>query len=269
MLPERMDARATITNRAGLKIAAVITVADNARGLVFIAHGLHGTKDQAHVQAIAQAFVGKGYTVVRWDATHSTGESEGAMEDATITGYFSDFEDVVAWASEQPWYQEPFVIAGHSLGALCCLLYAQKNPKKVSAMAPLGAAISGALIRETWEEHRPHELKEWQKTGMHVRQSISRPGLIRQLKWQFMEDAQQYDVLKNVSPLRQQLLLVAGSEDDATPLKHQQLLFDAVPAISKELHSIPGAPHTFLDPAHVEELERIVSGWIDTLHEKP
>ncbi len=162
-----------IKNRKDQKIAITVEEPDDSAGLVFIMHGLGGFKEQDHVQAFADAFREKSFTVVLFDTTNTLGESEGQYEDATITNYYEDFEDVISWAEKQNWYQEPFWMAGHSLGGICIALYAAANPDKVRAIAPISTVVSGAL---SLEAHSAEEIKEWERTGRRVRE---RAGLSR------------------------------------------------------------------------------------------
>ena len=112
-----------IKNRKGENVSVLVEKSENQKGLAFIMHGLGGFKEQDHIAAFANAFKEKGFTVVRFDTTNTLGESGGKYEDATITNYYEDLEDVVIWAQEQEWYQEPFALSGHSLGGICTLLY--------------------------------------------------------------------------------------------------------------------------------------------------
>ena len=171
-----------IKNRYGLKIAVLVEKAKIAKGLAFILHGLGGFKEQPHIEIFAQAFKDAGYTVLRYDATNSIGESGGQMEDATTTSYLHDLEDIIAWASQQAWYIEPFVLAGHSLGSLSSLLYAEKNPKKVKAIAPISSVISGELLIDAYNKDKGLVyMKKWEKTGRDIRKSESDPN-----NWYFL-----------------------------------------------------------------------------------
>lgn len=93
--------KTSFINREGKKIVVLIENDSGKNGLVFIAHGLAGNKEEKHVQAYANAFLSNDYKVIRWDATHTIGESEGSLIGATITNYFQDFEDVIFWAQKQ------------------------------------------------------------------------------------------------------------------------------------------------------------------------
>jgi len=90
-----------IKNRDGAKVCVVVEGPGTKNKLAFVMHGLGGNKKQGHIRAMAEAFLELGYTVVTFDTTNSFGESDGNYEDATITNYYADLEDVIAWASEQ------------------------------------------------------------------------------------------------------------------------------------------------------------------------
>ncbi len=252
----------TIKNRKGQNIAVLVEGTENKKGLAFLMHGLGGFKEQPHLQVMADAFLAAKYVVVRFDTTNTYGESEGNYEDATTTNYYEDLEDVISWASSQPWYQEPFALAGHSLGAISVALFAEKFPQKVKALAPISTVVSGKLTTET--ERFKREEPEWRKTGWRIQPSESIPGLIKKLKWSHIEDRLKYDLVPNASKLTMPVLLAAGEFDDGTPIEHQKILFNVLPG-PKELHTIKGVNHNFRDKAGVpqlEEFKKIFTDWV-------
>jgi len=253
-----------IQNRKGQKMSVLIEENGAHKGLAFVMHGLGGFKEQPHIETFAKAFFEKGFTVVRFDTTNTLGESEGKYEDATITNYYEDLEDVIAWAKTQSWYQEPFALAGHSLGGISTALYAERHPKEVLALAPISTVVSAKLRIEAYEKYDPESLEEWKKTGWMIEESKSKPGVIKRLPWSHMEDREMYDLLPNAHNLTMPILLIVGSEDLGTPHEHQNMLHDAI-AGPKELHVIKGAPHTFRDPAHLAEIKQIFSDWLDKI----
>lgn len=251
-----------ITNRKGQKISVLLEVHPQQRGLAFVMHGLGGFKEQPHLVAVSTVFAEAGYTVVRFDTTNTSGESDGAYEDATVTNYYQDLEDVLAWAATQQWYQEPFVLFGHSVGAMCVALYAQNHLEKIKALVPCATVISGTLSMQTKKFLETE--KEWRATGWRITQSESKPGLVKRLRWSHMEDRLRYDLLLSVHKLTMPTLMIVGETDDATPPEHQKIFFNALPG-PKELHIIPDAPHTFHDESHLAQLAHIVRFWIQKL----
>jgi len=150
-----------IQNRKGQKIVSIIKRTENQKGLVFVIHGLGGFKEQPHIQTMAEAFKDKEYTVITFDATNSLGESDGNIGEATLTNYYEDLEDVIDWSKNQKWYQEPFCLAGHSLGGICSILFAQKYPEKIKALAPISTVVSGQLRLEANRK----ENEQWKREG--------------------------------------------------------------------------------------------------------
>ncbi|MBI4135708.1 alpha/beta hydrolase [Candidatus Uhrbacteria bacterium] len=251
-----------IKNRKGQRVAAVVESAMPQRGLVFVMHGLGGFKESDQTRATVEPFIAAGYTAVSFDTTNTFGESDGNYENATTTNYCEDLEDVIAWAGSQSWYQEPFVLAGHSLGGLCTALYAQKHPEQVKGLAPLSTVVSGALSLES-PEYKKHA-DEWKRTGWRVTESASKPGHIKRLKWSHVEDRLKYDLLPDAHKLTMPVLLVVGENDESCPPNQQKILYEALSG-PKELHVIKNAPHTFRQTEHLQELKEILAKWIARL----
>lgn len=254
-------AKLFIKNRKEQKLSVIVELAQNPAGLAFVMHGNGGSKDEPHIQAFVEAFKAKDFNVVRFDTANSFGESEGNYEDATITNYYEDLEDVIGWAKTQAWYQAPFVLCGHSVGGMCVASYAEKFPNQVKALAPISSVVSSRFINDLYSAE---EVASWQETGFRTRISVSKPGLIKKLKWAYYEDKLKHDLLDAANKLIMPVLLLVGDKDTTTLLKHQQALYDVLPG-KKELHVIKGAEHTFRDEAHLNAIKTIIINWLETL----
>ncbi|MBI3952834.1 MAG: alpha/beta hydrolase [Candidatus Doudnabacteria bacterium] len=254
-----------IKNRNGQKIAVVIEQPEGkARGLAFVMDGLSGIKESLHVRAMAESFLANMFIVVTFDFRNTYGESEGKYENANVTNYYEDLEDVVNWSSKQNWYQEPFWLAGHSLGGMCAGLFAEKYPEKIFALAPIAAAVVGKLIIKKYQTSRLEQYKIWEKTGIREETSSTRPDLIKRLNWhQFKQDLLKYSLLDKVSKLTMPTLLVVGDKDEL--FEQQKILFEKLPG-KKELHIVKKAPHTFIEANHLTELKQIFDKWIKSLN---
>ena len=252
----------TIANRKNQRLVVLVEPAEPQKGLVFIMHGLGGTKDGPMQVALSEEFRHARYTVVRFDTTNTFGESDGRFEEATVTSSYQDLEDVITWAQTQPWYQEPSLLAGHSLGGSCTAFYAEQHPDKVLAVAPIAAVVSGKLSLEA--PSLAGKWQEWQRTGWQERGSATKPGLTKRLPWSHMEDRLKYDLLPLANRLTMPVFLLAGELDDRTPPAHQQILFAALPG-PKELHIIAGAPHTFGSARHLRDMKKRLRKWLRVL----
>ena len=252
-----------IKNRKGQKVCVFVEQpAGKPKGLAIVMHGRSGGKDEPHIATFARAFLNNAYTVIRFDTTNTFGESEGKFEDVTLTGFYEDLEDVISWSKMQAWYQSPFCLAGHSLGAIAVALYAEKHPEEVKALAPISTVVSGEHIIGAMDRG---VLEEWKRTGWWIQRSVSKQGLIKRLKWSHATDLLQYDLMPAINQLTMPILMVVGSDDVITPWQEQKGMFDALPHQFKEFHLIQGAPHTFRDPAHLAEIEQIFNAWIQKL----
>ncbi len=240
-------------------MVAIVEESLASQGLAFVMHGLGGFKEQPHIRVMAEAFKQKGLTVVTFDTTNSIGESDGKYEDATTTNYYEDLEDVIVWASRQPWYKKPFYLAGHSLGGICTALFSEKYPDKVKALAPISTVVSGKLSTQRGE--KKGELQKWKETGWEIAESESKPGVIKRLPWSHMEDRMKYDLLPEAKKLSMPVLLIVGEHDEP---EIQKILFGALPG-PKELHIIKKAPHTFRDTDQLKEIKSIFLNWIDKI----
>ncbi len=251
-----------IKNRDNNSICVVTEGPDDANKLAFVAHGLSGNKEEPHIRAMITAFLESGYKVLSYDAVHTFGESTGGeYEDATVSNYYADLEDVIAWAGKQPWYAEPFVLCGHSLGSISVAWYAENYPEKVKALAPTSTVVSGALSLET-PKYTGDTAEKWKQDGILL--GTKKNGTQTRLKWSHMEDRLRYDLLPKASKLTMPVLMVVGSKDDSTPWAHQRMLFDKLSG-EKELHVIEGAFHSFDELHEQQQLQDIVKTWLAEL----
>lgn len=253
-----------IRNRDGQKVCVVVEGPAAPDKLAFVMHGLGGHKGQSYIRTVIEAFLESGYAVVSFDTTNTFGESGGNYEDATVTNYYADLEDVITWASRQSWYVQPFVLCGHSLGGICTTLFAEKYPEKVAGLAPLATLVSGKLSLETYKMFSEREdLDKWRHDGVRVTKSFDGKREER-LKWSHIEDRLKYDLLPGAAHLCMPVLMVVGEQDHSTPPIHQRILLDKLPG-PKELHVIKGAPHTFRKPEERRELKQLVMSWTKSL----
>lgn len=248
-----------IKNRKNKTIVLSVENENGKNGLAFIAHGLSSTYNHAHIQKFAEAFLENDYIVVRHDATNSLGQSDGELQDATLTSYYEDFEDVIDWASTQLWYQEPFVLAGHSLGAACNLLFAYKNPEKIKALMPTSAFLVGDITLSSYDSKT---MKKWQEDGYRLEESKSRPGVIKRFNWTFVEDLRKYNLLEKATLIKAPTLLIVGEKDVLTPLASQRELLNKISSVKKELHIIEGSEHTYMAEAHLIKVKEIIKNWL-------
>ncbi len=254
-----------IKNRKNQNICVETISNSNPKSIAFVMHGLGSFKEKKHIRVIAQVLKENNYLVVLFDATNSFGESDGNYENATLTNYYQDLEDVIAWAKKQKWYKAPFILSGHSFGGFCATYYAENHPKEVLAIAPIAPMISGKLSAKAHKQYDPENFRKWRETGWLIRESDSMPGVIKRLPWSHFIDRQKYDLLPEAKKLTMPVLIISGENDTSIPIKHSRILFDALPG-PKEFHIIKNAPHSFKTSTHLKQLERLFKNWISKLN---
>lgn len=252
-----------IKNRKNENLIVTIDENENPSGLAFVMHGLGGFKEQPQIRTIVELLKEKKYAVVSFDTTNSFGKSDGNYSDATITNYYEDLEDVISWAKENSWYQEPFLLSGHSVGGLAVSLFAEKYPEMVMALAPLSTIVSGELWKQTQDKAM---LEDWKQNGVWIREKKDLShGDKKILKWGFAEDIMQYDLLKDAKKLTMSVLMIVGENDPTALVSHQKVFFDSIPG-RKELHVINGASHVFREQADLAKVSDIFIRWLENIY---
>lgn len=256
----------SISNRHDQKLVVVVNEHSVKKGLAFIMHGLGGFKEGGNIVAMESVFRADGYTTVVFDTTDSIGESGGEYEKATMEKYYTDLCDVIDWSKEQAWFQEPFVLAGHSMGGYSTVRFAEEHPESVKGVFAFAPAISGSLSHEAHRRSKLEDYEQWQVSGWKIRQSLSKPGTEMRLPWSHMMERLKHDLLPGAASLTMPICIIVGEHDESCPPDHQCLLFDAVPSEHKELTVIPGAEHVFRSDHDLEQLRKALSNWLESLH---
>lgn len=233
----------TITNRSGLKVHIQIDISKNSDKLVFIAHGQRGSLSQDHIQAFADAFLQNNYRVVRFDATHALGKSDGDLETVTYDSYVSDLEDVIEWAKTQEWFKTQFALCGHSMGAQSTAWYAENHPQDISLLLPMAPTINFDL----WSNvHDANELKAWKSAGYKDFVSRSTGRTVR-VGWQVNESLKKFNILEGVKHLTMPILNIIGEFDEPCPEQNQKIFMAAIASSDKTLHVLSGLEHSYRD----------------------
>jgi pimeloyl-ACP methyl ester carboxylesterase len=240
----------------------LVEIPENPKGLVFIVHGFMSAAKRASPTAMAETFLTHNSIAVRFDTTHSFGESDGSPELATITSFIHDLEDVVAWAKNQPWFQTPYLLSGNSLGGITVLEHAHTYKNDVKGVAALAPVISGMFSEEAALRRVPSKLPQWRETGFETRQIAGPPATTVIIPWSHMEDRYNYDVLAYAPEMRTPLFLYVGSIDESCPADQQQVLFDAWGTDKKELHISENMSHGLHTPEEVSAYKTKLDAWL-------
>jgi len=248
-----------IKNRKGMNMAVVVDEAEKQKGLVFLMHGFIGFKEHPLLTETAKIFKEKNYTTVSFDATHAFGESDGKMEDGTMTGYFNDLEDAIAWSKIQKWYDRHFFMVGHSLGGYCVSLHTTKD-RNVRGLILFSPLVSGKLFLET--DDIKSIMEEWEIRGIREWISGSSQGAVKRSGYVFVGDSLRHDLLEVAEKIKCPVLMVTGDADDIIPMKDQKMLFDKIRG-KKEMHIVKGGDHNLIEEEMPEDLQIALKDWIN------
>jgi alpha/beta superfamily hydrolase len=108
----------TLTTRHGQQLVGVIDYPAGAgpvaRTLV-LCHGYGGDMAGRYLRQIAATLTEAGVATVRFDFTNGAGKSDGALSDASVSGYADDLDDVLDLVRMQPRLRGATpIIGGHS-----------------------------------------------------------------------------------------------------------------------------------------------------------
>ncbi|MFA6512181.1 MAG: alpha/beta fold hydrolase [Patescibacteria group bacterium] len=250
-----------IHTRNGKKLAVVVDIPENPRGLAFVLHGWRGFKEQPHIEAIAESFVADDIVSVRLDTQNAGGESGGSVDDLTITGMQEDFEDTLAWAVTQLWFRTPFFVAGHSAGAHIVVRYAAQNPQAVCGVVSASAIVDNDIFLS---QHTPEEILDWKEKGYRMVQSRTQNPTGAKMTWKFINSYNGVDLRKIAKDLTMPVLIIVGENDSITGPAVQQLWFEKIAGL-RTMHVIPNGRHTLIDASDLTEIKETVTGWLHEL----
>ena len=193
-----------------------------ARGSIITCHGLFSSKESDKFQDLAEVFSKNQYAVLRFDF-RGCGESEGRIEDTTISGRIEDLKAALTFVKKEISLNGlPVGLLGSSMGGYISLHLAALDPS-VKAVVAWATPFSFEGLREVIEASNQTPLKET-----------------------FYRDANRHHVSAALSRIKN-LLFIHGDRDEVVPLDHAQELYRFAQE-PKQLTVVPGADHTFSNP---------------------
>lgn len=237
-----------IKNKKGLNVCLRLNINDKNNKLVFLEHGLGARKEYPHMQVLEDVFSEFGYNVINIDATNSLNESENSDEGITTTGHYEDLVDVIEWAETQPFYKEPFALAGQSLGAISVVNYAGQYPHKVDLLIPCAFPYYRYV-----EEELNSFAKEIIKNGYFDKVSKS-TGRILHMTSAYVEDMKNIDLTSQIKGITADTYVLVGSKDNEKHLRNSKLLYQMLDCNKKEFHLMKDIPHDLANTPYDKEL---------------
>lgn len=244
----------TIENNFGEKICIELNEPKDYNGnTALVCHGIGAYKEYPLVLAVAQALEKKGYRTISIDFRYGFGKSSRGMEKASLTSYIEDVKTVAAWL-ESTGQTMPFTIAGHSMGAMAAIWYAENYPYKVNRLIAISPPIKW---RQALTLYQPEILENWEKNGKMKRFKLNSSEEYDNLSIQVLTDVEKYDLLANAPKINADVLVIAGENDKTAPVEHVRELYENVSSV-KQLAIIAGADHIFSSEKNKEDMESTI-----------
>lgn len=186
--------------------------------LAILQHGLASNMNHVAIQTAKKAFLDNHYVVITFDSRHSLGKSDNEVEKVRLQTFYEDLQTVVNWAKTQKFYQEPFALAGHSLGGASVLMFAAQYPDKVSTLIPITPVISGDLWEKSCMKNMTDFCHEWkqnefyQYTDLKSRKTVNIPYAV-------ITDSKNYNAQKIAPQIKAKTLLIGAQNDIITDEK--------------------------------------------------
>lgn len=241
-------------NDADETIAGTLHEPDVAtRNAVVLGHCFTCSRHTSILRDISKALVDGGIAALRFDFS-GNGQSQGIFAETTYTKHIGEMTAAAQFMRSKGY--EAFGLAGHSMGASIAVLSASRitGVKGICALAGrlAGTTAAGIFSRD--------QLSQLDRSG---KLSFTSRGRELELKRDFFDDAERYDVSGTVRDLKTPVIIVHGDADDIIPVKEAHDAAALNPRV--ELEVIAGADHMFLDDAHRRRVADRVRDWFSEM----
>jgi len=242
----------TLTNRHEKRLLSTLRLPEGtARGTVLVLHGLAGWREQSTVVTIATALTEAGYVTLTFDGADCLRGPDASFLNATTTGFVEDAEDVIAFMKESSWFQGPFMLAGHSLGALVATRLERLHPGTATKLWLVAPAIC-------WYKDRSGKfLKRIHFLSRQVR-AMRKKGVLMPIYPKWIWDYFSYDIRKDAPYCECPVFIISAGDDLTVARSH---------AHEKLATLFPHATHTTIEHAthtftgHETELTDTIKLW--------
>jgi len=222
----------------GSRISALVTVPDGggAHPCVVLSHGLVSSKESTKHVALSEALGAIGVASCRFDY-HGCGESEGRIEETTLTIRIDNLLNVIEWLrGDRRIKADRIGLLGSSFGGATSLYVAAHD--------------SGIGCVSLWST--PYLLED------HEGNSISDIIFERDI----FEDFARYDLLSDASKISRGLV-VHGELDEVVPFAEGKAIYENLRE-PKRFELIDGADHVFSDLVHRDRAIGLAMEWFSS-----
>jgi pimeloyl-ACP methyl ester carboxylesterase len=201
---------------------------------------------------IATALTESGYITLTFDGADCLRGPDASFPNATTSGFVEDAEDVIAYMKEAPWCKGPFVLAGHSLGALVATRLEHLHPGTSTKLLLVAPAICWYKDRSGKFLKRIHFLAR----QVHA---MRKKGVLMPIYPKWILDYISYDIRKDAAHCACPTFIISAGDDltVARAVAHEKL---ATLFPNARHTTIAGATHTFA--GNEQELTQSIQEWL-------
>ena len=224
--------------------------------LAIIQHGLASNMSHPAVQTAKKAFLDNHYVVISFDSRYSLGEGDNNVEKVRLATFNEDLETVVNWAKNQSFYDEPFALAGHSLGGASVIQFSAKHPELVNVLVPITPVISGRLWEKSCMQNMTPFCKQWKQNGIY-NYTDAQNHKTAIIPYAVIPSCNAYNAYTLAPKIPAKTLLIAAENDIIINLPDMQKLSQKLQ--SGHLAIIPSGDHNFSNEQNQADLYQSVS----------
>jgi dipeptidyl aminopeptidase/acylaminoacyl peptidase len=201
---------------------------------VIASHGLLSSKNSEKYIALGERLSQEGFAMLRFDF-RGIGESEGRLEDDTVSRRIADLGSAVNFIRSRPGLGNRIGLVGSSLGGYISLIIASMN-KEIRSVV-------------TWAT--PFHLDDLKSNKGEKGYDL--PGEA------FFEDLPKHQLLPLLSKVSN-CMVIHGEKDELVPVDQAWEIFHGLGA-PKEIHIIEGADHRLTDLNHRQRAMNLTVEW--------
>ncbi|KAB1553477.1 alpha/beta hydrolase [Corynebacterium sp. 319] len=258
----------SITARDGRRIAGTLDFPAHIGSVAKLPHANLPTAVVVHCftcnrRAVGTSKISKtlarlGFLSLRIDM-EGLGDSDGRMEDSTLTRQIADVCRAAEWLDEHSSTREDNpgrILVGHSLGG-AAVLRAAPQVANVRAVATVGAPFNPSHVTSTMPKLE-QRLRE--DSSIHA---VEIPGRGVKLGRPLLDDLSTFDAAADAAqPSAQGIatLFIHPPSDDLVPYEHAEKLYAAA-GQPKSLISIPEADHLLKKPGSGQRVGELIALW--------
>ena len=217
------------------RIKAVLTTPEGGGKYpcVILSHGLISSKESSKYLALSAALLASRMASCRLDF-RGCGESEGRLEETTLTARLEDLGAVIEWVLGHPSLDNTKIgLLGSSFGGSTSLVKAARDPRIVAVSL-------------------------WATPYLLEKKDESPPGELR-FEDALYEDFARYDLLAEAGAVSR-ALVIHGEKDEVVPAREGEAIYRRLKE-PKMWELIPGGDHILSNPGHRERAIRLSTEW--------